>query len=88
MTASVPKRVFPLESPLTARAGPYMSLQPEGHSDHLLCPAQLPSASDPVAADGLTGINSNNCGPQVLRAKTLTATQPGFRAAWHGFCKS
>src|SRR5262249_49538302 len=26
MTASVPKRVFSLESPLTARAGPYMYL--------------------------------------------------------------
>jgi hypothetical protein len=26
MTASVLKRVVPLESPLTARAGPYMSL--------------------------------------------------------------
>ena len=26
MTASVPKRVVPLESPLTARAGPYMYL--------------------------------------------------------------
>lgn len=25
MTASVPKRVFPLESPLTARTGPYMN---------------------------------------------------------------
>src|SRR5215813_3122207 len=28
MTASVPKRVFSLESPLTARAGPYMYLGP------------------------------------------------------------
>src|SRR5262249_50252530 len=28
MTASVPKRVFSLESPLTARAGPYMYLHP------------------------------------------------------------
>ncbi len=26
MTASVPKRVLPFESPLTARAGPYMYL--------------------------------------------------------------
>ena len=58
MTASVLKRVVPLESPLTARAGPYMSLQPEGHSDHLLCPAQLPSALDPMAANDLIGINS------------------------------
>jgi hypothetical protein len=33
MTASVPKRVFSLESPLTARAGPYMYLQPAGNSD-------------------------------------------------------
>ena len=32
MTASVLKRVVPLESPLTARAGPYMSLQPAAHS--------------------------------------------------------
>lgn len=28
MTASVPKRVVPLKSPLTARAGPYMYLKP------------------------------------------------------------
>src|SRR5215831_15491855 len=28
MTASVPKRVGPLASPLTARAGPYMYLSP------------------------------------------------------------
>src|SRR5262249_646492 len=34
MTASVPKRVLPFESPLTARAGPYMYLQPAGNSDH------------------------------------------------------
>ena len=28
MTASVPKRVGPFESPLTGRAGPYMYLRP------------------------------------------------------------
>src|SRR5262249_27748824 len=32
MTASVPKRVGPFENPLTARAGPYMYLQPAGNS--------------------------------------------------------
>ena len=35
-----------------------VSLQPAGHSDHLLCPAQLPSALAPVAANGFIGINS------------------------------
>ena len=58
MAASVPKRVVPLESPLTARAGPYMYLQPADNSDHLLCPARLPSALDPMAANDLIGINS------------------------------
>ena len=32
-----------------------VSLQPAGHSDHLLCPAQLPSALAPVAANGFIG---------------------------------
>src|SRR2546423_908198 len=35
-----------------------VSLQPAGHSDHLLCPAQLPSALAPVAANGFIGINA------------------------------
>ena len=33
MAASVPKRVFELATPLTARAGPYMYLQPAGNFD-------------------------------------------------------
>ena len=38
MTASVPKRVFPLESPLTARAGPYMYLSTADNSiSHSRC---------------------------------------------------
>ncbi len=35
MTASVPKRVVPFESPLTAWAGPYMYLSP-ADKDHRL----------------------------------------------------
>ena len=35
-----------------------VSLQPAGHSDHLLCPAQLPSVLAPVAANGFIGINA------------------------------
>src|SRR5215831_17329908 len=52
MTASVPKRVFSLESPLTARAGPYMYLYPAGNAVastsgtippfHHLCEGALP----------------------------------------------
>src|SRR4030095_9014075 len=46
MTASVPKRVVSFESPLTARAGPYMYLSPADNSPRLnwgvliLCQAQ------------------------------------------------
>src|SRR5215467_4681382 len=35
MTASAPKRVLPFESPLTARAGPYMYQQLGGHAPAL-----------------------------------------------------
>ena len=36
MTASVPKRVGPFESPLTGRAGPYMYLNPADHGSKCL----------------------------------------------------
>jgi hypothetical protein len=47
MTASVPKRVGPFESPLTARAGPYMSPLAVDHCDGLL-QRRLPGVNQTV----------------------------------------
>ena len=75
MTASVPKRVVPLESPLTARAGPYMYLQrtdkptvcPSNDSARLLSYQSLPPSSEVWRGHGQEAKRGEVGGPRITR---------------------